>query len=148
MCIKSAHWGLENYKVEKEGIEPKESTKSVTIVAVVRPQILDQSNSSLTKEPINWSIELALSSKILLLRSFHIVHIKHKGTKFHTPDICFPNRFRHLNNESTTFSPSTHWIPKNLKIKRHKWDTKLQCNRRWSTVSPADQHIQHHPAIE
>ncbi len=54
MSIKNAHWGLGNYKLEEvEERESRESTKSVTIVAAIEPQILGQTNSSLTKAPVN-----------------------------------------------------------------------------------------------
>ena len=56
MCIKNAHWGQEDYKMwEESEIEHKESTKSVTRVAVVNPKLLDQANYSLAKAPVTWS---------------------------------------------------------------------------------------------
>ena len=81
MCTKNAHWGENNYNIfEEEERERKESTKSVNRVVCVKLRTLAQSNKELTKAPLSWSIELALSSKIRLLHSVQSVHIKHKGT--------------------------------------------------------------------
>ena len=131
MCIKNAHWGQKEYKMwEESEIERKESTKSVTIVAVVKPKLLDQSNSSLAKAPVIRSIEQASSPKIRLLCSFHMVHIKHKGTKFYTSDACFPNQFCQPNNKSTTLPSSIHWILNDRNIKLQIVDATRQCSNR------------------
>ena len=109
----------------------------------VKPQTRAQSNNELTKTPLSWSIELAWSWQIRLLCSLQIVYIKHKRSRFQTSNKCFPNQSLHLNKRSTT-----HWTPKECRIKLLNSDATLQCNRRWSIVSPTHQHMQHHLAIE
>ncbi len=145
MCTKDAHWGETDYTSDElDKGKHIESTKSVTgVVVVVKPQTLAQSNKELTRAPFSWSIDLAWSSNAQLLRSVQIVHIKHKGTRFQTPELCFPNQFLHPNNRSTTLPTITHWIPKDWNTKLHNSYATLQCNKRWSTISPLRRHMQH-----
>ena len=94
-----------------------------------------------------WSNELALSSKIQLLRSLQIVHIKHKGTKIPDTQQVFPKPIPPPDNRSNTLLAITHCVPKDRKTKLHNSKATLKYSKRWSTVSPSQWHIQHHPAI-
>ena len=116
---------------------------SVIEVLVVKPQALDQSNRIKVKPSRSCLPELDTSSKVRWLRSFHIIHIKHKGTRFRISEECRPNPFHLLNNKSTTFPKSTQRTPKVWKIQLHKTPATWQCNRRWLTVSPLHRHMQH-----
>ena len=58
---------------------------------------------------------------------------------------CLPNFAIHPNKSSMTISSRTQWNPKERNKKLHNIKATLQCNRRCSTVSPLQRHIQHHP---
>ena len=86
-------------KHQKEA-ECHESTNSVTVTAVVKPHILDQSNKEVTKVPRSWSGELDKSSKVLKFLSRHTVHMRHNGIKFQMWEWCLPNQLCHPNSKS------------------------------------------------
>ncbi len=87
-CIK--HALKADYIGKTEFSNAKESKKSRTEEDKVSPQTRAQSN----KEPMNCSIRLpnpiSQFSKVLLFPSLQMVHIKHEGIKFQTPEDCFP----------------------------------------------------------
>ena len=86
-----------NYKVIELGIQAKrkETTKLAREIAGVRPQTRAQSNNKPKNNSIIINVECSSSSKMRLLRSYQIVHIKHEGTKFQTTESCLPNQLCH-----------------------------------------------------
>ena len=76
-----------------------------------------------------------------LLRSVQTSQIKHAGTIFHMVDRCFPNQFLQAKRRELTVIGITQWIPNTSKIALHKAWENLQWRRRWSTVSPSQQHL-------
>ncbi len=54
--------------------------KSTTLELEVKPQALDQSNRVKVKQSKSWLLELDTSLNVHRLRSFQIIHIKHKLT--------------------------------------------------------------------
>ena len=86
---------------------------------------------------------LLLSSKMRVLHSIQTSHIKHAGTIFHLVDRCFPNQFLQAKRRELTVFGNTQWIPNTLKIALHNAWENLQWNRKWSTISPSQQHKQH-----
>ena len=144
MCTR---WEQNYSRLNWKEVECHEAANSVTIVAIVKPHILDQSNKEVTKLPRSWSGELDISSKILKFLSRHTVHIRHIGIKFQMWEWCLPNQLYHLNNKSTTCLGRTQWMRKETKTKFQSFWAALQCNNKWSTISPSQRHIQYHPAI-
>lgn len=59
----------------------------------VKPQIYDQSKRVWASKVFNWSKELDMSSKVHLLYSFQIRHIKQASTMFQLSESCLPNQF-------------------------------------------------------
>ena len=83
MCTKYVHRKAISYKRgEKTESTLKETIKSGTLSAEVKPHTRDQPNKELTNFSRSWSEEHNASSKVWLLRSRHTVHIKQRGAKF------------------------------------------------------------------
>lgn len=135
-----------NYKELEKWTKHEESIKSAMEQHVVKPHALDHSNKETTKSSKSWLSEHSLSSKIRWLRSHHMVHIKHRGTRFQTTEECFPNQFRQPRNRSTTRPGNNQNTPNERKTKSHNMAARGQWSNKWSTVSSLHQHIQHHPA--
>ena len=77
------------------------------------------------------------SSKMRLFCSLQMTHITQCSTKFQIFKECFPNQFLQPANKSITFLGKTQVTPTDLKAKLHNRETSPQCNRRWTTLSPA-----------
>ena len=141
-------WWKQTYnRLNWKEAECHEAANSVTVVAVVKPHILDQSNKEVTKLPRSWFGELDISSKVLEFLSRHTVHIRHIGIKFQMWEWWLPNQLYHPNNKSTTCLGRIQWTRKETKTKFQSFWAALQCNNKWSIVFPSQQHIQHHLAI-
>ena len=120
MCTKCAHKWPSSYKIEWESeTKLKETRKSATLAAVVNPHTLDQSRRELVNFSRSWSIEHCVSSKILLLRSSHTIHIKQRGAKFQISEWCFPNQLHHPKNKSFTIRGTTQVTWNERKRKLH-----------------------------
>jgi hypothetical protein len=148
MCIKHEHKASNNYKQRSECERSRDSTKLPKECEELTPRTQDQSN----KEPIKTSIILftgfSTSSKVRLLCSRHMVHIKQRGTIFQTSKRCFPNQFCHPNRNSFTLPRSTQVSPRERNTKFQTSLATTQCNNKWFTVSPLQLHIQNHPTIK
>lgn len=101
-----------------------------------------------TKEARIWSPQPSKSSNIRLLRYLQMLYIKHNGTKFQISDECFPHQFLHPTNRSVTLFGKTQETPNDVRTKLQQWWAYSQWIRRWSTVSPLHQHMQHQSTIE
>lgn len=86
----------------------------------VKPQIRDPSNKVPTGKDFTRSNGLSISSKICLLCSYQINHMRHADTIFQIFENCFPNRFLKANSGEAKVLGITHWIPNNNKISLHK----------------------------
>ena len=142
-CSVHKVWTLTHQEITSWEIRDRDEKNSVIEMLVVRPQALDQSKRVEVKPSRIWLSDRDTFSKVCWLRSFQIVHIKQIGTMFQISEECRPNPFHQLNNKSTTFPGRTQYIP-------NVWNTQLQRTpatgqwiRRWSAVSPLQQHIQH-----
>ena len=79
LCTKCPHEKSQNYnRLEWKGTERHEAVNSVTVVATVKPHILDQSNKEVTNMPSSWSGRLETSSKVLEFLSHHTVPLNTK----------------------------------------------------------------------
>ena len=56
---------------------------------------------------------VSLFSKVRLFFSLQVVHIRHEGIKFQTPEDRFPNQFHQPNSTSEIRDGSTQSIPTN-----------------------------------
>jgi hemin uptake protein HemP len=85
MCAQNMHTQDSSYKIAVETeteTELREIIKSATLFAVEKPHTLDHSNKELANFSKSLSMEHIVSSKVLLLRSSHTIHIKHRGARF------------------------------------------------------------------
>ena len=101
----------------------------------VNPQIRDHSNQVLSSKDFTQSTSLSVSSKVRVLRSFQINHIRHARTIFHTFEVRLHNQFHHAERRETTFFGITHWTPNKRRTSLHKVWAYLQRINNWSTVS-------------
>ena len=101
----------------------------------VNPQIRDHSNKVLSSKDFTQSTSLSVSSKVRVLRSFQINHIRHARTIFHTFEVRLHNQFHHAERRETTFFGITHWTPNKRRTSLHKVWAYLQRINNWSTVS-------------
>ncbi len=85
-----------------ELLQANDSKNSPTEVEDVSPQALDQSNKETKKSSMTLATSVSMFSKVRLFLSLQIVHIRHEGIKFQTPEDLFPNQFHHPNNSSET----------------------------------------------
>ena len=86
----------------------------------VKPQIRDPSNKVPTSKDFTRSIGLSISSKIRILCSYQINHMRHADTIFQIFENCFPNQFLEANSREAKVLGITHWIPNNKKTSLHK----------------------------
>ena len=148
MSAQKMHSEANNYnKAWEAETEFKDTIKSATLLAVEKPHTLDQSNNELANFSRIWSVVHSMSSKVLLLRSSQTVHIKQRGAKFQISKWCFPNQLCHPNNKSFTLRGMTQLTWNERKRKLHNICETGQCNKRWSTVPPLEQHRQHRLTI-
>lgn len=119
---------LKNYKKEKV----LELYKRITMS---KPHTLDQSDKVCISTDCSCSWELSKFSQVCLLPSFHMIHIKHDGTRFQMSDECSLNQFLQPNNKAITVQGKTQWIPIILKMTLHILKAILQSSNKWSTVS-------------
>ena len=73
------------YNSEKS--EANEAKNSPTEGEVVRPQVLDQSYTVPKNNSMILAKGVSLFSKVRLFFSLQVVHIRHEGIKFQTPEI-------------------------------------------------------------
>ena len=73
-----------------------------------------------------------------------IIHIKQPSTIFQTSEPYFPNQFLQQNNRLAADPSMTQWIPNIWNTSPERAWAKSRWIKRWSTVSPFLQHIQHH----
>ena len=85
----------------------------------VSSQTWDPPKRVLTKEARSWYSDFSTSSKVRILRSFHIYHIKHNWVKFQTLDECFSNQSFHPKRSPITLLGKTHEISKDLNTIHH-----------------------------
>jgi hypothetical protein len=97
----------QDYKWILELLQAKDSKNSPTEGEDVSPQALDQSNKEAKKSSMTLAKGVSMFSKVRLFLSLQIVHIRHEGIKFQTPEDLFPNQFHQPNNSSETWSGST-----------------------------------------
>ncbi len=120
MCAQNMHTEANSYKIEGETeTELKETIKSATLLAVEKPDTLDQSNKELANFSRSWSVEHSASSKVRRLHSSHTIHIRQRGAKFQISEWCFPNQLRHPNNKSFTLRGITQltWNQRKRKLR-------------------------------
>jgi hypothetical protein len=123
----------------------KETTKSARDTAEVNPQTRAQSKRRPKNNSPSLVGEWSISSKIRLLRSRQTVHIKQRGTRFQTEELCLPKQLNQPKSRSATVLGNTQRTPKECRIKCHKSEAIGQWIKRWLPVSPLLQHIQHQP---
>jgi hypothetical protein len=92
----------QDYKRMSELLQAKDSKNSPTKGEAISPQALDQSNKETKKSSITFARGVSMFSKVRLFLSLQIVHIRHEGIKFQTPEDLFPNQFHQPNNNSDT----------------------------------------------
>ena len=129
---------LTNYKKKK-----RKSWNSTKELQWVKPHTLDQSDKVRISTDCSCSWELSKFSKVCLLLSFHMIHIKHDGTRFQMSDECSLNQFLQPNNKAITVQGNTQWIPIILKMTLHILKAILQSSNKWSTVFTLHWHMQH-----
>ena len=136
-------WTLTHQRYTSIRDKSNKDMKTKIEVLVVKPQTLDESKKVWIKPFRSWLSNRETPSKVRWFRSFQIVHIKQIRTMFQISEEWRPNPFYQLDNKAATVPGKTHWIPKALKLQDHKTFATGQCKRRWSTVSPLEQHMQH-----
>jgi hypothetical protein len=92
----------QDYKCKSELLQAKDSKNSPTEGEDVSPQALDQSNRETKKISMTLAKGVSMFSKVRLFLSLQIVHMRHEGIKFQTPEDLFPNQFHQPNNISRT----------------------------------------------
>ena len=87
----------------------------------VKPQVRDPSNKVPTSKNFTRSNGLSISSKIRLLCSYKINHMRHANTIFQIFENCFPNQFLKANNREVQSwaSPTESQTTKNLHSIEH-----------------------------
>ena len=80
-CAKNTKKSKKFQRISNYVQKYSDSSKSTLELLLVKPHAWDQSNKVLINNFCNWVTELK-SSKARWFRSFHKIHIKHKGTKF------------------------------------------------------------------
>ena len=98
-------------------------------------QIWDHPSKVPTSRDFKRSKGLSVPSKVQVLHSHQINHIRQDGTIFQIFEKCFPNQFLHAKRREATVFGITHWIPNNIKTSLHKARANLQWSKRWSTIS-------------
>ena len=143
MSAQNMHSMASSYKIDEEiESECKETIKSATLLTVEKPHTLDQLNKEVANFSMSWSVEHSRSSKVLLLRTNQIFRIRQWGARFQISEWCFPNQLRHPDNKSFTLRGISQLTWNERKRKFHTTCATGQWRRRWSTVSPLEQHKQ------
>ena len=112
---------LKQIQVPQEEIQIERRNLEMEI-RCVKPQILLHLNKVPTSIGFKRSIDLTISSKVRLLRSRQIKHIKKAGTIFQILEECFPGQFHQPKRREVTVFSITHYF------RHHPLDSKYQKN--------------------
>ena len=105
-CINYAPRRRDNY------IRAIETTKSARDTSEVNPQTRAQSKRRPKNNSPSLVREWSVSSKARLLRSRQTVHIKQRGTRFQTEELCLPKQLNQPKRRSATVLGNTQRTPK------------------------------------